>query len=123
MAQTKEENAMRLGLLARSRWTIAVLIVAGGLAVASPASAQYLGGSVPNAGSVDNAPSAAGGSSAVSGQGDVLSAAAFGFQPVDSDGLAFTGADVMGLAFFAVLLVVVGAGFVTASRRRGPDRG
>lgn len=112
---------MRLGLLARSRWTIAILIVAATLAVASPASAQYLGGSAPNVGSVDNTPTAVGGGgSAVAGQSGVLSAAATGFQPVDADGLAFTGADVMGLAFFALLLLGVGAGLVTASRRRGP---
>lgn len=119
---------MRLGLLARSRWTIAILIVAATLAVASPASAQYLGGSAPNVGSVDNTPTAVGGGgSAAAGQSGVLSAAATGFQPVDADGLAFTGADVMGLALFALLLLGVGAGLVTASRRRGagqaPDLG
>ena len=118
---------MSFGLGTTTRRIFALTIVALSLAIASPASAQYLGGTLPNVGSLDSAQTVTG---SVSGAGGVLSSsgqrAAFGaeassgLQAQASQGLAFTGADVIGLGLFALLLMVVGAGFVTASRRREP---
>jgi len=119
--------SFRLGTTTRR--ILAITILALSLAIASPASAQYMGGTLPNVGSLDSAStvagsvSAAGGVLASSGQRAAFGTeASSGFQARASQGLAFTGGDVIGLGLFALLLMVVGAGFVTASRRREPRR-
>ncbi len=89
----------------------ALVFVALTLVLASPAEAQqtYTGGSVPNAGSVDT-----GGEVSSSDPGG-RTAVAQSRAPVR---LALTGGDVVGLVLIGVVLVGLGAGVVTASRRR-----
>jgi hypothetical protein len=106
----------------------AAAILAGGLALAGPASAQtptYVGVTPPVVGAVD-ATSGSRTGAVLSTQGAVLStqgqvAPAQVSAQASSGRLAFTGADVMGLATIGAVSIGIGVVAVRSSRRRSAE--
>lgn len=107
----------------------AAAIVAGGLAVATPATAQTVypnGGTLPTVGSVDTGITGAVLSTSGSREGAVLASQAQLTPPAaaaqgTSSGLAFTGADIAGLTMLGAVSIGIGVIVVRSGRRKSAD--
>jgi len=107
------------------RMFAAAVLVALGLSLAAPASAQsYTGGNVPAVGANDAGPvvviPVVVTPEGAEGGGAGISTGAVPAQGSASERLALTGSDVAGLAAIGIVLVALGAGAVRSSRRLSP---